>query len=1383
MENLVLVIFLLAVVFPTDANNVTNPNGSQSSPKKIKIKLGFIAPLDSSLGATSTLGKELESAFKIAIEVVNKHEAKGNVELSTDFTKLVKDGGSDPPTTCKIAAQQLADDPEIVGVVGGYRSSCSIASHQYFRDHADSMTQISYGSTSPKLSNKKIFPKFFRTCASDVYQASALADLVNYFNWKRVSTITSTDVSAKDLTDRFESQAKLKGIRVHTSSRFSAGAQPDTIDRKVQLIKDAHTRVNLVSALPQNAQTVFQKAKAKGMMGQGWVWIGTDGVTSTPLSNATKPEIKQSMQGAIGIRPSAGSKRAFLHIIVKWMAKLNNRTQYPGVIYDTLKTDKPLRTSAYVPHVYDAVYTYFLAFDRLEKAGKIKAGDSPSKLRRLVFEELKQFTKPENSYLSAQGFYTHFDKNFDGQPAYDVVNLQGIVWKRVATWNKTMGIERLNHPIIWPGNTKIPPTDKGLPGKTTFRIGFIAPTDPNLAGLAQLGKELQMALNVAVDMMNKDLSLSVDFDVKVQEVGTDAASDCKTAADRLAKDDVVAVIGAYRSECSAAAAKVLGSSSHKVPQISYGSTSPRLSDKTKYKYFFRTSASDVHQARAISAFFRTYRWPEVGIVSTSDSYGGDLASDFKKEVEGMSDMPVRVVSIQKFPVNGRANVVRPKVDKLKSAGTKVNLISMVRNDAETVFQQIRELGMTGKGWVWLASDGATTSTFDKQKDLETAMQGMLGIQPKKGEGPLFLRFLAAWMDNGQPLYTGTNQSPSSSPFMAQLFDAVHGVALALSDLVNKKQISRSTNVMKVREKLYKKLKTFDDPSSGYPSATGKKNIMYFDQRLDGPPRYDVVNLQDSGWITVGHYDEKTQDIRISRDPIFPGGTTIPVVGVGRPTYKIAAFFPLHNDLGSLAELGREWEAAFKLSVGLANADPSFKVAFSYIIVDGGPNVDSCFKAAKNLPDDIDLIIGEARSACSIAISKATRSRKIPQMSYASTSSQLSDKQAYPHFFRTCSADNHQATALAKLVIRYGLERVGTIATTDNYADDLVRKFALDVRRTGRVEITAEERFNLHTKHAVKEEVTSLKQSGAVVNLISSTTDDAEKVFQEAIEQGMTGKGWAWLGTDGSTSSTFINAPNLRLAMQGMVGTRPRAGSGQLYQKLLNIWDEKDSSLYPGLLHSSRIKETSVYVAQVQDTILAYANALTSLHEAKTINKLTPRPTMQRELVEELKKMKDTQTGFTSSVGDKIFFDSNQDGPAEYDLVNLNGNSWVRVGRYSPSKGLSVRRKIVWPGGILTPPSTPNKDPTKTSQSAQTSSVSTSGLVALGVIFGIFAIAMIGFIGFLIHRERKGYPTFASNVFTRTNGSPVNEISVAIDGAASACNGGVITKSEKSQVLV
>ena len=66
--------------------------------------------------------------------------------------------------------------------------------------------------------------------------------------------------------------------------------------------------------------------------------------------------------------------------------------------------------------------------------------------------------------------------------------------------------------------------------------------------------------------------------------------------------------------------------------------------------------------------------------------------------------------------------------------------------------------------------------------------------------------------------------------------------MALSDLVNKKAISRTSDVQRVRDNLYQKLRTFDDFSSGYPSATGTGNVMFFNQNQDPPPLYDVINL-------------------------------------------------------------------------------------------------------------------------------------------------------------------------------------------------------------------------------------------------------------------------------------------------------------------------------------------------------------------------------------------------------------------------------------------------------------------------------------------------------------------------------------------------------------
>lgn len=85
-------------------------------------------------------------------------------------------------------------------------------------------------------------------------------------------------------------------------------------------------------------------------------------------------------------------------------------------------------------------------------------------------------------------------------------------------------------------------------------------------------------------------------------------------------------------------------------------------------------------------------------------------------------------------------------------------------------------------------------------------------------------------------------TPTSAAFTAQLFDSVHGIALALSDLVNKKVISRTSDVQSVRDNLYQKLRTFNNPSTGFPSATGTNNVMFFNQDQDAPPLYDVVNL-------------------------------------------------------------------------------------------------------------------------------------------------------------------------------------------------------------------------------------------------------------------------------------------------------------------------------------------------------------------------------------------------------------------------------------------------------------------------------------------------------------------------------------------------------------
>ena len=61
-----------------------------------------------------------------------------------------------------------------------------------------------------------------------------------------------------------------------------------------------------------------------------------------------------------------------------------------------------------------------------------------------------------------------------------------------------------------------------------------------------------------------------------------------------------------------------GTNKNMIPQISYASTSSKLSDvSSTYNYFFRTAPSNVDQATAIVALIKLYKWKKVGLCLVS----------------------------------------------------------------------------------------------------------------------------------------------------------------------------------------------------------------------------------------------------------------------------------------------------------------------------------------------------------------------------------------------------------------------------------------------------------------------------------------------------------------------------------------------------------------------------------------------------------------------------------------------------------------------------------------------------------------------------------------------------------------------------------------------
>ena len=78
------------------------------------------------------------------------------------------------------------------------------------------------------------------------------------------------------------------------------------------------------------------------------------------------------------------------------------------------------------------------------------------------------------------------------------------------------------------------------------------------------------------------------------------------------------------------------------------------------------------------------------------------------------------------------------------------------------------------------------------------------------------------------------------------------------------------------------------------------------------------------------------------------------------------------------------------------------------------------------------IVGPLYSSVSVQVAHLLRLFKMPQISYDSTSSELSDKTKYKYFLRTVPSDVLQARAMVDILGHFGWSYVSAVYSDDNY---------------------------------------------------------------------------------------------------------------------------------------------------------------------------------------------------------------------------------------------------------------------------------------------------------------------------------------------------------------
>ncbi|XP_051778427.1 extracellular calcium-sensing receptor-like isoform X6 [Erpetoichthys calabaricus] len=166
-----------------------------------------------------------------------------------------------------------------------------------------SIPVVSYSATCSCLSNKKLFPYFFRTVPSDDYQSVAMAQLAKHFGWTWVGAIRNDDDYGNYGMATFVDVAQKEGICVEYSEAIHRTYPREKILRVVDIIKHSSSKV-IIAFLTLNVFEILLKEIFLQNV-TGYQWIGTESWIST--KNAAMLQYYKIMNGAIGLSVSTTS--------------------------------------------------------------------------------------------------------------------------------------------------------------------------------------------------------------------------------------------------------------------------------------------------------------------------------------------------------------------------------------------------------------------------------------------------------------------------------------------------------------------------------------------------------------------------------------------------------------------------------------------------------------------------------------------------------------------------------------------------------------------------------------------------------------------------------------------------------------------------------------------------------------------------------------------------------------------------------------------------------------------------------------------------------------------------------------------------------------------
>ncbi|KAJ1080407.1 hypothetical protein NDU88_000615 [Pleurodeles waltl] len=197
---------------------------------------------------------------------------------------------------------------------------------------------------------------------------------------------------------------------------------------------------------------------------------------------------------------------------------------------------------------------------------------------------------------------------------------------------------------------------------------------------------------------------------------------------------LVGVVGDSGSTRSMLMAQLLGL--YRIPQISYFSTNPLLSDRSQFPSFFRTIPSDDFQSLGLAQLVIHFGWTWVGLLAEDSDYGQQGIQIVKQEL-----MTAGVC------IAFSENIILTKTDRnafritqvIRASTATAIVIFCPDTDLAIVLDEMVRQNVMGR--VLIASEAWSTSALLSVKRFSDILTGTIGFSIHSGVMPRFDLYL------------------------------------------------------------------------------------------------------------------------------------------------------------------------------------------------------------------------------------------------------------------------------------------------------------------------------------------------------------------------------------------------------------------------------------------------------------------------------------------------------------------------------------------------------------------------------------------------------------------------------------------------------------------